>query len=117
MRLSLNGLHLEANHGASEVERESSRPFLLDIELELPDDCGSLDNLSNTVDYAQVASLAITVCSSPARNLIETVAKSTARAILDQFEPVESVTIRLSKLNPPMDAQCDAATVEYTLKR
>lgn len=117
MRLAINGLRFEACHGASEAEKESSRPFRLDIELELPDDCGSLDNLSNTVDYAQVASLAIAVCSSPARNLIETAAKATARAILDQFEPVQSVAVRLSKLNPPMDAQCEAAIVEIVLKR
>jgi dihydroneopterin aldolase len=69
------------------------------------------DSLSDTVSYAEVHDIAVRVMKERSFNLVESQAQRIAEAILTETGPA-AVTVRLSKLLPPIDGVVAAAGVE-----
>ena len=77
---------------------------------------GTSDDLTQTIDYAEVVQLAIKIGTQGSFQLFEALAETIAAAILDQFQ-IEEVRIAVKKLSPPIEPTLSYAGVEIHRKR
>jgi dihydroneopterin aldolase len=103
--------------GVTEQERKIGQRYRLNIALELDLTLpGETDSLDHTVSYADVFDVARRTLRERPFNLVESAAARLATELLGQFD-VREVTVRLSKLLPPVDGVLEAAGVEVTRRR
>lgn len=69
------------------------------------------DQVADTLNYADLYLIAQEQMSQPS-SLLEHVAARIAGAIFSRFQQATAVDIKLTKLNPPMGADCEGAGVE-----
>ena len=69
------------------------------------------DRLEDTLSYADLVALVKREMAQPSA-LLEHVAGRIAKAVLLSYPQAEQVMVRITKLNPPMNADCDGAGVE-----
>jgi len=97
----LRDIGFEGRHGATAIERKSSRKFEVDLEVDLDGDSGQrTDRLADTVDYSGLAEIVVTIGSGEPHRLLE----SLARRMLDTLQarvPAGRFRLELRKLNPP----------------
>ena len=72
------------------------------------------DNVADTINYAEVYEVIKEEMITPSK-LIEHVAGRIAQRLLTQYPSVAAITLSITKLNPPMGAQCQGAGVEITM--
>jgi dihydroneopterin aldolase len=107
-----------AHHGVSKAEHEVGARYEVDAELEFDfSEAGKTDKLQKTIDYELVYSKIRDVITSRKFYLIETVAKLIADELIDEFEILHSVGIKVRKRNPPVGGVCDYAEADYTVCR
>lgn len=97
-KIIVKGLKIYAYHGVNPEEKEQGQVFILDLEAKL--DLSSAfesDNLDDTVSYAKIIKLALAVMKAEKNDLIERAAYRTAKAVLEEFESIESVKLTLKK--------------------
>jgi len=117
-KIIIKGLKIYAYHGVNPEEKELGQNFILDIETELDlTSAFETDNLDDTVSYAKIIKLALAVMTAEKNDLIERAAYRTAKAVLEEFNSIESVKLTLKKPDAPVKADIDYAAVEIELKR
>ncbi|WP_316671036.1 dihydroneopterin aldolase [uncultured Propionibacterium sp.] len=79
-RIRLSGLRVMARHGALPDEYDNEQPFVIDAELIV--DEPAADDISRTVDYAEVARVVVRTIGGEHADLIETLAARIADACL-----------------------------------
>lgn len=72
------------------------------------------DEVSDTLNYAELYELVKREMGVPSR-LLEHVAGRIVKTVSEAFPEVTSIDLSLTKLNPPMGADCDGAGVEIHL--
>lgn len=72
------------------------------------------DDVEDTLNYAELYQLVQREMAVPSR-LLEHVAGRIVKAIGKDFPDVTSIDLKLTKLNPPMGADCAGASVEIHL--
>lgn len=116
-RILLEGLRLVGRHGLLPEETERSQPFEISLEIEgdlLP--AAEEDELSETVDYGAVVEKVATVVATESFGLLEALAYRIARVVLED-ERALGVTVKVTKLRPPVAADLSSASVLVHLSR
>lgn len=118
-RILLEGLAFYAYHGVKSEEKTLGQRFELDLALELDlHRAGSLDDLSQTVDYGEAYRVAREQVEGTSRDTIEAVAEQVAAALLERFSAVEAVSVRIKKPWVPIpNAHLAWAAVEIERRR
>jgi len=113
-QIELKGLRFYAYHGVCPQERIVGTWYTLDIEV-IADVSKAIesDNVKDTVSYAEIAEIARIEMKTPS-DLLEHVAGRIAEKMQERFPSLQSISISLTKENPPVGSECRAATV--TLK-
>ena len=89
--------------------------FLLDVRVGYPlTQAMQSDEVGDTLNYAALYDLVAREMQQPSK-LLEHVAGRIAEAISLAFPQVTSIDLELTKLNPPMGADCEGASVEIHL--
>jgi len=120
MRLTAGYIHLRqirfhAFHGVMPQERQVGSDFLLDLKVGYPlQRAMQSDEVADTLNYAALYELMAREMQQPSK-LLEHVAGRMAEAIARAFPQVSSIDLELTKLNPPMGADCKGASVEIHL--
>ena len=115
--ISLKGLRFYAFHGALPQEKRVGGDFVVSLRVGYPlAEAMQSDRLADTLDYAALYALVKKEMQQPSA-LLEHVAGRMADAIGKAFPQVCSLDLELTKLNPPMGADCEGASVEIHLKR
>ncbi len=120
MRLTAGYIHLRqirfhAFHGVMPQERQVGADFLLDLKVGYPlQRAMQSDEVADTLNYAALYELMAREMQQPSK-LLEHVAGRMAEAIARAFPQVSSIDLELTKLNPPMGADCKGASVEIHL--
>ncbi|UJH70497.1 dihydroneopterin aldolase [Ornithinimicrobium sp. INDO-MA30-4] len=71
----LRGVKAYGHHGVLDFEKEQGQDFIVDIDLDVDlSSAAATDDLSHTVNYAEVAAVAVQVIEGPSFDLIEAVA-------------------------------------------
>jgi dihydroneopterin aldolase len=111
----IRNLRFHAFHGVEAQERLTGNDYELSLRMRV-DVSGAMvsDNVDDTVNYAEVYALAKREMGV-ASNLLEHVACRIGQAVMSRWPAVRAVQVNLTKLNPPMGADCKGAGVELHL--
>ena len=113
----LKNVRFYAFHGVMPQERQVGGEFLLSLKVGYPlDKAMESDDVKDTLNYATLFELAKREMDIPSQ-LLEHVAGRIVKAITTAFPEVTSIDLELTKLNPPMDADCEGAGVVVKVKR
>ena len=120
MRLTVGYIHLRqlrfhAFHGVMPQEQLVGADFLLDLKVGYPlQQAMQSDEVGDTLNYAALYDLVAREMQQPSK-VLEHVAGRIAEAISLAYPKVTSIDLELTKLNPPMGADGDGASVEIHL--
>jgi dihydroneopterin aldolase len=102
-RILLEGLSFYAYHGVRSEEKTLGQKFVVDLALELDlAPAGVSDDLSLTLDYGEVYRVVREQVESSSRDTIEAVAEQVARALLETYQRLEAVQVRVKKPDAPI---------------
>ena len=100
--IELKGIKALGTIGVLPEEQERAQPFEVDVSLESDlRKPGQTDQLTDTVNYAEIVEVVVNVISSESHQLLERVAQRLADETL-RIHGVEAVTITIRKLRPPV---------------
>jgi len=113
--IRLEGLRIHAFHGVLPQERQVGADFRIDLRVGYPlTEAMQSDDVRDTLNYAGLYEIVRGEMAVPSQ-LLEHVAGRIAKAVGAAFPLVTSIDLVLTKLNPPMGADCDGASVEIHL--
>ena len=108
----LNSMSFRAYHGVYDFEAVRGGDFTVDIALYLDlSSSGNSDRLEDTVDYEQVFNL-VAEQMEIRSSLIEHVGYRIKDKILEAFGEVKKVSVKISKLSPPIEGKVHSTAVE-----
>jgi 7,8-dihydroneopterin aldolase/epimerase/oxygenase len=116
-RVEVRGLRVDAVHGVLPSERLGPQPFEIDLDVYLDTaPAASSDDLADTVDYGAAVEAVLAVMRGAPHNLLESLAAALAEAVL-AGRGVESVTVRVRKLRPPLEHDVASTGVRVHRRR
>jgi dihydroneopterin aldolase len=102
LTISLQRIEFDGRHGATAVERRTTRKFEVDVEMEADvATAEQSDLLADTVDYSRVAEVIVAIGTGEPHHLLESLARRMVDAVRDRFPRIRRMQIELRKLNPP----------------
>ncbi|WP_116125584.1 dihydroneopterin aldolase [Lewinella sp. IMCC34183] len=114
-RIGLEDVRFHAPHGFFEEEHLMGNEFSIDVEVDAQvADAATEDDLGGTVNYATIYYLLQAEMKKPTQ-LLEALAYRMGSRILNQFDTVTAVRLKLRKLSPPLGGRVGAAYVEVSL--
>ena len=115
--LKLENLRFYAYHGVMPQERIVGNEYVVNIRLKVNVSKAMMsDDVADTVNYAEVFECIKAEMEIPS-NLIEHVGSRIIGSLFKQFPTIEQIELKLSKRNPPMGADIDAAAFECIIDR
>ena len=116
-KIILKGIRFHGYHGVTEAERQLGQKYEIDLELVTDlSTAGKTDDLTHTVNYAEVVQLVIEIGTQGSFQLFEALAETIAEATLAQFQ-IEEIRITVKKLSPPIEPRLTYAGVAIHRKR
>ena len=115
--IQLHDMRFYAYHGVMEQEHRVGGQYL--VTLRVKSDLSRAvvsDSVADTVNYAALYEVVAREMAQPSQ-LLEHVAGRVAQRVLDDFPQVEQLSIRITKCNPPMGADCQGASVTLEVGR
>ena len=110
-QIELKQMVFHAFHGVDPQERKVGNRFVVDLLLTLPlGKAMESDDLNDTVNYALVYEAVKKEMEIPS-NLIEHAAGRIVRSLHDRFPQISIVRLKLSKINPPIGADMESASI------
>ena len=110
-KVELEGLEFHAFHGLYPHERVSGNWFEIDIAVETDfSAAASTDELSGTVNYEVLFRIVKDEMAKPSK-LLETVAEKIVNDVLAELPAALTVSLKISKLNPPIGGKAKSASV------
>ena len=102
LTIALQRIEFDGRHGATAVERRTTRKFEVDVEMDVDAAVAERsDLLADTVDYSRVAEVIVGVGTGEPHHLLESLARRMIDGIRGRFPAVKRVRLELRKLNPP----------------
>lgn len=111
--IRLENLQFYSKIGLFEQERLVGNKFIVDISIIVPADSFEIENIDTTVNYAEVYEIAESVMRQTLL-LIETVAKKIAERIKEKFPISKRISVKITKVTPPIPGMRGSASVELT---
>lgn len=113
--ITVNALRIHARIGVMEQEQTVGNDFEVSLSIEYPVNAGALegDNLSGTLNYADVVALVKREMSRPAA-LLEHAAARIRGALLAAYPEIMRLSVTVAKLTPPIPG-ASMKSVAFTL--
>lgn len=111
--VSIEGLKFRAFHGFYDEERKKGNDFICDVKVEVKSFDSNDDNIYDTVNYEEIYDI-VNDEMKQTKKLIETVAYNIINRIRE-LDHVTGASVKLSKLNPPLNGDVEKAVVEMRL--
>jgi dihydroneopterin aldolase len=116
--IELRGLRLAGVVGVLAHEQAQAQPLELDLDISLDlGAAGASDDLADTVDYGALCAEAERVVTTTSYALLEALAEHLASALLAADARIDTVTVSVRKLRPPVAQQLDTSGVRITRGR
>ena len=113
--ITINGLRFHAYHGVLPQERLTGNDYLINLRVRYSiEKAMHTDSVEDTLNYATVYEVVSSEMKIP-RNLLEHVAERIGAHLFDMFPEIKDIDLSITKLNPPMGADCTGAGVEVHL--
>lgn len=108
-------LRFHAFHGVEAQESLTGNDYEVSLRLKVDVSRAALtDDVADTVNYGEVYKVVAREMETRGK-LLESVAYRIGQSILSKWSCIESLDVALTKLNPPMRADCKGAGVELHL--
>lgn len=115
--LVIEGITFQGYCGVSLTERQTPQPIMVDLELECSHaEAISQDDITQTVDYAEVVSSVVHFGTKNEFALVETLADSLVHQLFNEY-PIAQVKIWVRKVAPPLDFVKGTVGVRLTKPR
>jgi len=109
--IEIEGMKFYAFHGHFESEQIVGNEFLLDLKIETNCNRAAVsDNLNDALNYQSAYEIIKKEMEKPSR-LLENVAQRILDALYLNFNSIEKVKIKISKLNPPMGGEIEKVSI------
>jgi dihydroneopterin aldolase len=116
-RIELRGLRATGVHGVLPEEQIRAQPFEIDLDVDIDlSAAGTSDRLDDTLDYGALAAAVARVVNGEHHQLLERLAQRIADEALAD-ERVQSVTVTVRKLRPPVAEDLATSGVRITRER
>lgn len=116
--ITIKSLQYEALHGVYDSEWQRGNRFEVDLIIQtVLEQAGRQDDLSKTLDYSKAESVVREIMKGQSVKLIETLTQKIGEALIMKFEMIRHLTVKVRKINPPMQANCAFAEVEMSWPR
>lgn len=113
----LKNIRCYAYHGVSPQENLIGNEYSIDLTLKVNiSKAAQSDEVADTVNYAEVHNVVKAEMAVPSK-LLEHAAARIIQKLFDTFVTIKEAELRLSKRNPPMEADIDAAGIELHCRR
>ena len=111
-KIILNGCRFYGYHGAFAEEQTLGQIFVVDLELAVDlTKASQSDNLDDTVHYGLVFEAVQKYI------LIERLAGAICEDLFAQFPPIQSIKVRITKENPPINGHYKSVGIELERSR
>lgn len=115
--IRIENMKFYAYHGCFSEEQAIGTRFSVDVEMSTDTTkAQTSDNIQDTVNYLSVYQVVKREMMIPS-HLLEHVADRIANAVMDEFLAVDSMIVKVSKMNPPLGGQMDCVSVEIEKAR
>ena len=116
-KILLEGMEFFAYHGVYLEEREKGQNFSIDLEIlaDYSKACHS-DKLEDAIDYVEIYELVKAEMEIPS-SLLENVAQRIIDSIRKNFEQIEAITVKITKLNPPISGKLKGISIELAYNK
>lgn len=113
--ISLDDVRLYAYHGVLEQERRVGGEYSVSLRVHYNIyKAMATDNVADTLNYAELLAVVKREMAQPS-NLLEHVAGRIGEAVFKAFPQAEAMELTVTKVNPPMGADCAGASVHVHL--
>ena len=113
--IRIEKLRFRAFHGVLPQERLVGGDFVVTLRVGYPFEAAmQSDNVADTLDYSAVYKTIRYEMAQPSQ-LLEHVAGRIVKTLLRDFPQITSIDLWLTKVTPPMGADCEGAGVELHL--
>ena len=111
MKVCVNNIKTYSYHGCLDEERVIGSDYRVDVEVGVKNKTAQqTDDLSQTVDYSEVTKIVVEEMGVRSK-LIETVAARIIRRIHKECKRSTSVTVSVTKINPPIEGDVETVCV------
>ena len=111
--IRLKNIRIFANHGCLTEEEKIGSDYIVNLEVSANlSKAAKTDELGDTVDYVHLQKIVREQMAIRSK-LLEQVGQRIIDTILDEIELVDAVSVRVSKINPPIGG--DIAEVSVTM--
>ena len=108
-------LRLYAYHGVLPQEQRVGGEYDVDLRVHyIITRAMESDDVADTINYAELCQIVKREMAVPSK-LLEHVAGRIGRAVFEAFPEATALELSLTKINPPMGADCNGAGVELYL--
>jgi dihydroneopterin aldolase len=116
-RILIRGLRCRGRQGLTPADQQQAHDYLVDVELSVDiADAVAKDDLAAALDISEVASCVRAEVGRRPRVLVERVTSDVAGALLERFERVTEVRVKVEK-REPAGLGAAAEAVELTIAR
>ncbi|WP_019903967.1 dihydroneopterin aldolase [Methylobacterium sp. 77] len=117
-RILVERIAVFAYHGLLEEEARIGQRFYISLDCRTDlRPAGLSDDMARTVSYADLTEIAVRIATTRRFALIEALAEAIAAEILDRFEGVDSVVVRVDKPSAPVPAVIDGVAISILRSR
>ncbi len=114
-KIYIRSLRVHAFHGVLPQERVVGNDYVVDVSAEYDiSRAVATDNVADTLNYADMCKAINDEMAVPSQ-LIEHVAGRVAERLFGLFPAITTLRLSITKVNPPMGADCGGAGVEIEL--
>jgi dihydroneopterin aldolase len=116
--IRIAGIKSFGHHGALPEEKRLGQRFTVSVDLEVDTrPAAAADDLTKTVDYAEVIRTVEGQLTGKPVYLIETLAQQIAARILATFPVIKAVTVEVTKPFAPVAAEFESISVKIRRER
>ena len=109
--IKVENIRVYAYHGCLSEETTIGSDYRVDVGVEVDLEKSSItDNLRDTVDYVTLNAIVVEEMGVPTK-LLEAVAKRIINKVFENCVTVASVSVSVSKINPPIGGDVEKVTV------
>lgn len=117
-KIYVNQMKFYGYHGVFPEETKLGQRFVIDLTVELDlSNAGQSDDLTQSVNYADLYNTCQQVVEKETHKLVETVAERIAADVLGNFPLIERCTVKAIKPDPPIPGHYESVAVEITRSR
>lgn len=110
-KIEVAGINVYAFHGCLEEESKIGANYIVDVTLEIDfAEAAQTDDLTKTIDYVIVYNVVRTQMAIRSK-LIEHVGQRIVNELKKEFSAVKKLTVKVSKLNPPMNGNVERVSI------